>query len=180
MTEILHAPGFLGTAANFAADLTLVLSILVALTFTFGALLAKRAQAIETRYEMTDPEFQTARKLFRQHRWVQTSGAIVNVILVLWLMILPYRDFVLRESGGPRESVFYVITTVHAVVGLFAFLFGNYVVLRGNNLMIPALKFDNYKPYMRIAYAAYMLTTLLGIWVYVYWFSLTPNPPVFK
>ena len=179
MTEILHAPGFLGTNANFAADMTLMLSILVALTFTFGAFLAKRAQGIESRYTKNDPQFQQAKKMFGQHRWVQTTGAIVNIILVLWLMILPYRDFILRDSGGPRNSLFYVITTTHAVIGFFAFVFGNYVVLRGNNLMIPALKFDNYKPYMRIAYVAYILTTLLGIWVYLYWFTVTPNPPVF-
>ncbi len=180
MIEILHAPGFLGTSANFAADMTLLLSIFVAITFTFGAYLAKRAQGIEAKYKKSDPEFQQARQLFRQHRWVQTTGAVINIILVLWLMILPYRDFVIRDSGGPRDSLFYVITTVHAVIGFFAFVFGNYVVLRGNNLMIQALKFDNYKPYMRIAYVAYMLTTLLGIWVYVHWFLVTAKPPVFK
>lgn len=180
MTEILHAPGFLGTNANFAADMTLILSILVALTFSFGAWLAKRAQGIEAKYQKSDPQFQQAKKLFRQHRWIQTTGAVINIILVFWLMLLPYRDFVLRDSGGPRTSLFYVITTTHAVVGLFAFLFGNFVVLRGNNLMIEPLKFNNYKPYMRIAYTAYMLTTLLGIWVYLYWFTSIPNPPIFK
>ena len=30
MTELLHQPGFLGTSANFAADMTLVLDFLVA------------------------------------------------------------------------------------------------------------------------------------------------------
>lgn len=179
MTELLHAPGFLGTNANFATDMTLILSILVGLIFTFGAFLAKRAQGIEAKYTKSDPQFQQAKTLFRQHRWVQTSGAVLNIILVLWLMILPYRDFVLRDSGGPRESLFYVITTTHAVIGFFAFVFGNFVVLRGNNLMIKALKFNNYKPFMRIAYLAYILTTLLGIWVYVYWFTVSAKPPTF-
>lgn len=179
MDGILHAPGFLGTNANFAADMTLVLSILVALTFTYGAWLAKKAQGIERKYPKGAPERAAARRLFGVHRRVQTGGAVVNIILVLWLMLLPYRDFVLRDSGGPRESVFYTVTTLHALVGLFAFIFGNFVVLRGNNLMIPALKFKNYKPFMRTAYAAYMLTTLLGIGVYVTWFVITVKPPVF-
>jgi hypothetical protein len=179
MTDLLHAPGFLGTSANFAADMTLILSILVGLTFTFGAWLAKRAQSIEAKYPKTDPKFQQAKHLFRQHRWVQTTGAMINVILVLWLMLLPYRDFVVRDAGGPRESLFYVITTIHAVVGFFAFVFGNFVVLRGNNLMMPALQFNNYKPYMRIAYLAYILTTLLGVWVYFYWFTVSTKPPTF-
>ncbi len=180
MTDFLHAPGFLGTNANFAADMTLVLSILVALIFTFGAYLAKKAQGIERRYPAGDARLTQATRLFARHRWIQTLGAVTNIILVLWLMILPYRDFVLRDTGGPRVSTFYVITTVHAVVGLFAFVFGNYVVLRGHNLMIPTLKFSNYKPYMRIAYVGYMLTTLLGIWVYWHWFVTIANPPLFK
>jgi hypothetical protein len=180
MTELLHQAGFLGTSANWAADMTLVLSILVALIFTYGGFLAKKAQGIEKRYNKEDPEYAVAGKLFNQHRWMQTAGAVVNIILVLWLMILPYRDFVVRDAGGPRDSVFYIITTIHAVIGAFAFIFGNFVVLRGNNLMIPALKFNNYKPYMRIAYIAYITTTLLGVWVYVTWFVTIANPPVFK
>ena len=71
------------------------------------------------------------------------------------------------------------MTMVHAAVGLFTFIFGNFVVLRGNNLMIPAFKFQNYKPFMRTAYIAYMLTTLLGIGVYITWFIITAKPPVF-
>src|SRR3970040_83116 len=81
MTEILHAPGFLGTNANFAADMPLVLSILVALIFTTGAWIAKKAQGIEKRYSKGSPERAAARRMFKQHRWIQTSGAVLNVIL---------------------------------------------------------------------------------------------------
>lgn len=160
MVDLLHAPGFLGTNANFAADMTLVLSLLVAVIFTGGYWLAKRE-----RYET--------------HKWVQTAGAVLNVILVLWLMILPYRDFVVRDVGGPRDSVFYYVTTIHATVGFFAFVFGNFVVLRGHKLVPEALRFNKYKPYMRTAYTLYMLSTLLGVWVYVTWFVTVSNPPVF-
>ena len=186
MVDILHADGFLGTNANLAADVTLILSIIVALVFTYGAYLAKKAQALEARYEKTDPEFEGARaragNLFNTHRWVQTTGAVINIVLVFWLMLLPYRDFVLSDltPPRPRADIFYWVTTVHAVIGFFAFTFGNFVVLRGNNLMIDALKFNNYKPYMRTAYGLYMITTLLGIWVYVTWFVTIANPPVFK
>ena len=180
MDGLLHADGFLGTSANFAADMTLVMSIVVALCFTFGAVLAKKAQRLEALGGKGSPEYDQAGKLFTQHKWIQTLGVVVNIILVLWLMILPYRDFILRDLGGPRVSTFYAITTAHAVVGLFAYVIGIYVVLRGHNIMIPALKFDNYKPWMRGAYFLYMLTTLLGIWVYAHWFITIANPPLFK
>ena len=160
MAELLHAPGFLGTNANFAADATLVGSILVALTFSFGYYLALKGQ-------------------YETHKWVQTTGAVLNIVLVLWLMLLPYRDFIVRDTGGPRESIFYYVTTIHATVGFFAFVFGNFVVLRGHGLVPQGLKFNKYKPYMRTAYTLYMLTTLLGIWTYVTWFITTATPPVY-
>jgi uncharacterized membrane protein YozB (DUF420 family) len=160
MTEILHQPGFIGTAANFAADMTLLLSMLVAVILTLGVVMALR-------------------KKYKVHRWLQTTAVILNVILVLWLMILPYRDFIAPGIPEKLGEQFYFVTTLHAFVGFFAFTLGVFVALRGNELMIERLKFNNYKLFMRISYGLYMATTLLGIWVYIAWFVTNPNPPVY-
>ena len=40
MNEFLHQPGFFGTSANFAADFTLVMMILIAILFSVGVGLA--------------------------------------------------------------------------------------------------------------------------------------------
>jgi hypothetical protein len=161
VNEILHQPGFLGTSANFAADMTLVLSLIVAALFTWGFYLARTG-----RYET--------------HRWVQTAAASLNALLVGWMMILPFRDFVapgLPEQLGER---FHAVTTFHALLGTSALLLGIFVVLRGNELVPRALKFRNYKLFMRVSYLLYMLATLIGIWVYFTWFVNNPNPPVFS
>ena len=63
-------------------------------------------------------------------------------------------------------------TTIHALVGLAALLLGVFVVLRGNGLVPKALRFKNYKLFMRTAYVLYMLATLLGVIVYVLAFVL--------
>ncbi len=162
MNEILHQPSFLGTNANFAADMTLVVSIIVAILFTVGVVLAVKGR-------------------YAAHRWVQTATAVLNAILVLWMMILPFRDFVVRDFMGERPAYFYTVTTAHAIIGFVALIFGLFVVLRGNNfILIPkALRFNNYKLFMRISYALYMLATLLGFWVYFTWFVTVPNPPTF-
>ena len=160
MTEFLHQPGFFGTNANMAADLTLSMSLLVMLILSFGFYLARKG-----RYE--------------GHKWVQTSGVLFNVVLVLWIMLLPYRDFILRDQGGPREPIFYYVTMLHAGVGLLAFLLGNFVVLRAHKLVPKALQFNNYKLFMRTAYTLYFLTTLLGISVYYVWYVVSANPPTF-
>jgi hypothetical protein len=161
MTEILHSPGFFGTAANFAADITLVVMILIASIFTTGAI-----QAVKGHYQV--------------HRWLQTTATALNAVMVGWMMILPFRDFIvpgLPERIGER---FYAVTSLHGIVGGVALLFGIFVTLRGNELVPGALKFSNYKGFMRVSYALFMLATLIGIAVYFAWFVWNPNPPIFE
>jgi uncharacterized membrane protein YozB (DUF420 family) len=160
MVELFHSPGFLGTAGNFLTDATLVLMLFIALLFTIGFILARRGH-------------------FEAHRWVQTSAAGLNAALVLWLMILPYRDFVLPGVPARLGETFYWLTTLHAAVGAIALPFGLFVVLRGNRLVPQALRFKNYKLFMRTAYGLYLTTIALGIAVYLAWFVFNPNPPAF-
>ena len=164
MNELFHQPGFLGTAANWAADITLVLSVLVGLAFTVGAILMRLNK-------------------FTAHRWVQTGGWILNVILVIWMMLLPYRDFIAPGIPDQLNERFHLVTTIHAIVGFFAFVFGGYTVIKANYLLVRNLRFrdhfKNVKLLMRVIYVLYMTTTLLGIWVYFVWFVNNPNPPVY-
>jgi len=159
MDEFLHQPGFFGTSANRAGDITLTLMIISAVLFTLGAVLA-----LTHRYET--------------HRKVQTAGVILSSVMVLWMMVFPFIDFVIRDMGGPRPMSFYIVTSLHGLVGVAAFFFGIFVALRGNKLLVPErYRFNNYKPYMRAAYALYMLVILLGVWTYFTWYVGNPNPP---
>jgi uncharacterized membrane protein YozB (DUF420 family) len=160
MTELLHQPGFLGTSANFAADMTLVLSLLVAAALSFGFVLARRGD-------------------YRTHRVVQTIAVATNAILVLWLMVLPFRDFVAPGVPDRLGERFIAVTTLHAAVGATALVLGIFVVLRANGLMPKPLRFRNYKAVMRVSYTLYLLATLIGIVVYLTWFVGNPNPPVY-
>jgi hypothetical protein len=161
MTELLHQPGFLGTSANFAADMTLLLSAIVAVLLTVGAVLAVRGH-------------------YEAHRWVQTTAVVINAVLVLWLMVLPFRDFVAapdNPGGLPLSAI--ATTRIHAAVGGTALVFGLFVMLRGNGLMIKPLRFNNYKVFMRVAYVLYMTATLIGLFVYITWFVGNPTPPTY-
>lgn len=160
MTDIFHAPGFFGTNANFAADATLLVMVTTAILFSIGFYLARKGK-------------------FTAHKWVQTIGALIILLMVWWMMILPFRDFIIQDKGGPREGFFYGVTVLHALTGFGATVFGIFVVLRGHGLTPKFLSFNNYKPYMRIAYGLYMGATLLGIAVYMVWFIFTGIPPAY-
>lgn len=161
MTDLLHQPGFLGTSANWAADVTLLASALVIILLTIGVVLAVRGK-------------------YDAHRWFQTGAATLNAILVLWLMVLPFRDFVMPASnpaGLPLSAI--ATTRIHAAVGFTALVFGLFVTLRANNLVPKFLRFNNYKAFMRVAYALYLLASLIGLFVYITWFVGNPNPPTY-
>ena len=158
INEFLHQPGFLGTNANRAADLTLVLILLSAGLFTLGVWLVRR-------------------KHFTAHRWVQTGAAVLNASLVLWMMLLPFRDFVAPGLPGQAGEPFYAISAIHGLIGASGLLLGAFVVLRANGLVPKPLRFSNYRLFMRVSYTLYMLATVLGVLVYLTWFVWSASPP---
>jgi uncharacterized membrane protein YozB (DUF420 family) len=153
MINFLNQPGFLGTHAPFISDLTLILILLTAILFTIGWQLARR-------------------KHFEAHRWVQTSSASLNAVVVLVVMIRSFVVHILPGIPGKLLQGDYAVTTVHALVGATGLLLGIFVVMRANGLVPKALRFKKYKPFMRTAYALYMTATLLGVFVYTFTYIL--------
>jgi uncharacterized membrane protein YozB (DUF420 family) len=146
--DIFIGPGFLGTNASFISDLSLVLILFTAVLFNIGLILARRKQ-------------------YEAHRWVQTGGVILNSVVVLGIMVSSFVTHILPGVPSKLLEGDYGVTTLHAIVGTLGLLLGIFVVLRGNNLVPKALRFKNYKPFMRTAYALYMSATVLGVIVYV-------------
>lgn len=153
MTDFYLLPGFLGTHATFGPDLALVLILISSTLFTIGWQLA-----VHRHYDV--------------HRWVQTSAAIINASVVLVVMVGSFVGFTLPEISKNFAHPSVWVTTVHAAVGSITFLLGSFVVLRANKLVPNALRFKNYKLFMRTAYSLYMLATFIGIAVYVVTYML--------
>ena len=153
MTDFYLLPGFLGTRATFGPDIALVLILFSSTLFTVGWRLA-----VHKHYDI--------------HRWVQTSAAIINALAVLAIMVGSFWGFVLPDIPAKLGEPITSITTVHAIIGATAFLLGVFVVLRANKLVPQALRFKNYKRFMRTAYALYMLATVVGIVVYAVTYML--------
>jgi len=148
MNELLNGPGFLGTNANFRSDAVLLLILVSAVLFTVGWRLA-------------------VRKRYEAHRWVQTFAVILSTLVVLLTMISSFVIHILPGIPAKLGEGSYGITTIHAVLGLAALLLGVFIVLRGNQLVPRALRFTNYKGFMRVSYALYMLSTIIGAAVYI-------------
>jgi len=145
---LLSATGFLGTRAPLHSDLSLILILFSAGLFTIGWRLA-------------------VRKNFKTHRWIQTTAAILNTVVVLVVMIASFIIYILPGIPGNLLDGTYGVTTIHAFIGGLGLLLGVFVVLRANGLVPKRLRFKNYKLFMRTSYALYMLATLIGVIVYV-------------
>jgi hypothetical protein len=103
----------LPTQATQAAVVSLVLSLLVALTLTIGALLARAR-----RYEA--------------HRWVQTSALILNLALVASVMLGSFGRSVAPGLPQQLPEPYYAVAVIHGLSGLLAVFFGGYVALVGH------------------------------------------------
>ena len=147
MIGFLDGQGFLGANASMGADLSLVLTAVSVVLLTIGWRLA-----VGKRYEA--------------HRWTQTAATcLIAVVLLAW-MIRSFVRFVAPEIPARLGERAYGLSTLHAVIGVAAFAFGVFVVLRGNELVPQGLRFRNYKPFMRAAYILYILGAMTGVSVY--------------
>ena len=142
--------------APLAAGVSLALSLLVALLLTIGVLLAR------------------ARR-YTAHRWAQTAALALNLALVLAVMLGSFGRSVASGIPAQLSEPYYAIAVAHGLAGLAALLFGVYVALVGHEVLPPHLRFSNYKPFMRGAYALYLLATALGAGVFIVWYR-APQP----
>lgn len=153
MIQRLAGPGFLGAGAPLYSDLSLLLILLTAALFIWGWRLAARHQV-------------------ESHRWVQTTAATLNAVVVLSVMIASFVKYILPGVPGKLLEGSYGVTTVHALVGALGLILGIFVVVRGNRLIPKRLPFKNDKQFMRLSFGLYMASTFLGVVVYVAAFVL--------
>ncbi len=147
MYHFLQGQGFFGNHAPRGSDISLIVMLAAAVMFTIGWGLVRRGRV-------------------QAHRWVQTAAVCLNASLVILWMIRFFYLYVAPALPGDLTKKTYAVTTVHAAVGAVGLVLGVFVALRGNELVPRALKFRDYKPWMRTSYAVYMLATALGVAVY--------------
>lgn len=113
-------------------------------------------------------------KWFRAHGACQSFVIILNLAPIISFMVPAFRTSVvpgLRTHLGDR---FYAVTTAHAILGLTAEVLGLYIVLVAGTRLLPrALRFNNYKKWMRTELLLWWLVIAFGIGTYWVW-NVTP------
>jgi uncharacterized membrane protein YozB (DUF420 family) len=142
--------GFLGRPSTFGADLNLLIQIALGLLLLAGLLLARRS-----RYAM--------------HGACQSLALVTTLVMTaIWMLPAYHNNYgpaIFRLGNRVNAAA-----AAHVVVGSLALLLGIYVVLVAGTPLVPkALRFSNYKAWMRTLISVWWLALLLG--VLTYWFA---------
>jgi plastocyanin len=148
----MNGRGFLGTNAPVLSDLSLLFGIGVAVLLTIGVVMARK-------------------KKFESHRRIQSTAVCLNLLQVALIMIGSFVRSAAPGVPSRLDEPYYAVATLHGIAGALTVIFGTFVALRANELVPGALRFHNYKLFMRSAYGAYMAVTVLGVGVYFTWYT---------
>ena len=144
--------GFLGTAARWSVDLTLLLELGMGVGLLFGALLARM-------------------RLFRLHALCQSAIVLLNLALIALTMVASFRLQVGPVLPSKLGKSYYGIATAHAALGSVAELAGLYLLLAaGTNLFPEKLRLIRYKFWMRSVLVVWWVVLLLGVTTYARWY----------
>jgi uncharacterized membrane protein YozB (DUF420 family) len=144
--------GFLGTGAPFEADLNLIVQVIMAVALVAGSLLGKR-------------------KCYKAHGICQTTVLLVNLVMIGLIMWPKFEQQI--EPRFPRvfHKRYYAITTIHALLGATAELFGIYIVMVAGTRILPErLQFKNWKRWMRAELMLWSAVLVTGVGTYYLWY----------
>jgi len=112
------------------------------------------------------------RKQFRAHAICQSAVVLLNLIPIATFMLPIFWRGVLPQLPGTLGDSFYAVSTGHAALGIVAEILGLYIIVRaGTNLLPQALRFNNYKRWMRTELVLWWLTIGLGVATYGVWYT---------
>ena len=144
--------GFLGTRATFAADVNLIVQLAMGAALIAGVVLAKQ-------------------KRYKAHGACQTTVLLLNLWMIALTMWPSFRAQVASHISKALRRGYYAIATVHMLLGTSAELLGIYIVLvAGTNLVPSSLRFTQWRRWMRIELALWLLAQTWGIGTYYEWY----------
>jgi len=144
--------GFLGTAAPWTADLTLVLELALGTGLLAGALLARAGH-------------------YRLHAACQSFIMLFNLVLIVLTMFPSFHSQVLSKLPGKIGKPYYALAAAHAALGGLAELGGLYILLAAGTSFLPEkFRITRYKFWMRTLLLVWWIVLGLGIATYALWY----------
>lgn len=154
LPDLRAVPGFLGTGASRASDISLVAYLFILIPLMLVGFMYARALN------------------FNRHKAVMTIVTLANWFIILYLMAVSYAGAVPFYSENDPQKL--VVPTIHLVTGLVAQILATVSLIRMwfERSLPVSLKYEPIKPQMRLTLALWLITALLGISIYVSWYGV--------
>jgi uncharacterized membrane protein YozB (DUF420 family) len=121
--------------------------------------------------------FLARRKRFTAHGICQTIVMLLNLAMIAIVMWPAFGEQVVPAIPKHLGDAYYAVALGHGCLGVVAEVFGLYLVLvAGTNLIPPRLRFQRWKPWMRLELALWWIVVLTGIGTYYVWYLAPPLP----
>lgn len=134
--------------------MVLVIEVLMGLALMGGMVLARRRR-------------------FKAHAWCQSAVVLLNLLVIGSFMAPSFHRGVVPGIPSHLGRSYYLLATLHGILGLTAELFGLHVLLvAGTKLLSERLRFTRYKPWMRVALVLWWLDLIFGLATYYRWYVL--------
>jgi len=144
--------GFLGTGATFAADLNLVVQVIMGGALIGGAVLAKR-------------------KCYTSHGICQTTVVLMNSLMIGLVMWPTFQQQVRPALPKVLHKWYYAAATIHALLGITAEVLGLYIVIVAGTSILPQwLRFKHWKRWMRTELILWSIVVFTGLGTYYAWY----------
>ncbi len=137
--------GFFGTGATFAADLNLVVQIIMGAALIVGWFLAKRQR-------------------YRAHGICQTTVLLLNLLMIGLVMWPSFQQQVRPAVSKILHKWYYEAAAIHALLGIAAELLGLYIdIVAGTNVLPLWLRFKDWKLWMRTELVLWAIDLVSGV-----------------
>lgn len=144
--------GFLGTAAPWTADATLLLELALGVGLLAGALLARAGR-------------------YRAHAACQSIIVLLNLMVIALTMLPSFHRHVLPQIPGKIGKPYYALAAMHAGLGGIAELGGLYILLAAGTTLLPEkFRITRYKFWMRGVLILWWIVLLVGVATYARWY----------
>jgi hypothetical protein len=145
--------GFLGTWANFGADVNLLIQLTMGVALIAGAFLARA-------------------KRYTAHGICQTLVLLLNLPMIALVMWPSFHTRVLPRLPSRIWKRNYAIATVHGALGAVAEILGLYIALvAGTNVLPAKWRIQRWKLWMRIELILWWVVLLTGFGTYYFWYA---------
>ena len=144
--------GFLGTGATFAADLNLVVQLVMGAALLVGGLLAKQ-------------------KRYAARGVCQTTVQLPNLLIIALVMWPSFHQQVGPVFPRAFHKRYFTVATIHGALGMAAELLGLYIVMvAGTHLLPQRLCFKRWRLWMRVELMLWSAVLFSRLWTYYVWY----------